>query len=105
MTKIEVKPEIAPFPKPSCIIGASVDGRPNFMNIVWVNRMNRSPNIWSVSINTKHHTLRGIKQTNVFSMNFPNTALAEKTDYVGLVSGRDVDKSEIFEVFYVSCYN
>ncbi len=100
MTKIEIKPEFAPFPKPTCIIGSLVDGRPNFMNIVWVNRMNRSPNIWAASINIKHHTLKGIKQTNSFSMNFPSTDLVEKTDYVGLVSGRDVDKSNTFEVFY-----
>jgi len=33
-------------------------------------------------------------------MNFPSTDLVEKTDYVGLVSGRDVDKSKVFEVFY-----
>ncbi|MHA1906922.1 MAG: flavin reductase family protein [Candidatus Thorarchaeota archaeon] len=102
MTKIEVKPEIAPFPKPVTIIGSQVDGQPNFANIVWVNRMNRSPNILGVSINHKHHTLKGIKQTGTFSVNFPDTQLAEKTDYVGLVSGRDVDKSTIFDIFYGS---
>ena len=102
MNKIEVKPELAPFPKPVTIIGSLVDGRPNFANIVWVNRMNRSPNIWAVSINHKHHTLKGIKQNNTFSVNIPDTQLAEKTDFVGLVSGRDVDKSTVFDVFYGS---
>ena len=100
MIKIEVESTVAPFPKPATIIGALVDGRPNFMTIVWINRMNRSPNIWAASMNKKHHTLKGIRQSGTFSMNFPNTQLVEKTDYVGLVSGRDVDKSTIFEVFY-----
>ncbi|MFW9849561.1 MAG: flavin reductase family protein [Candidatus Thorarchaeota archaeon] len=102
MTKIAVKPEIAPFPKPVAIIGSLVDGKPNFMNIVWINRMNIKPNIWAASLNKKHHTLKGILQNETFSMNFPNAQLIEKTDYVGLVSGRDVDKSTLFDVFYGS---
>ncbi|MDF1538094.1 MAG: flavin reductase family protein [Candidatus Thorarchaeota archaeon] len=100
MSKIKMKSNLAPFPKPGCIIGAMVDGRPNFMNIVWVNRMNISPNILAASVNVKHYTLKGIKQNQSFSLNFPSIDLVEKTDYVGLVSGRDVDKSKLFEVFY-----
>ncbi len=100
MTKIQINPGLAPFPKPTALIGSLVDGRPNFMDIVWFNRMNFTPNIWAASVNRKHHTLKGIKENNTFSLNIPSTKLVEKTDYCGLVSGRDVDKSELFEVFY-----
>lgn len=100
MTKIEINPNIAPFPKPTALLGSLVDGTPNFMNIVWLNRVNRSPNIWVVSVNKKHQTMKGIQETGWYSLNFPNTSLVEKTDYCGLVSGRDVDKSKLFEVFY-----
>ena len=70
------------------------------MDIVWFNRMNMSPNIWAASLNKRHHTLVGIRQNGTFSVNLPSTDLVEKTDYCGLVSGRDVDKSDLFEVFY-----
>ncbi len=33
-------------------------------------------------------------------MNVPGASLAEKVDYCGLVSGRDKNKSGLFEVFY-----
>ena len=33
-------------------------------------------------------------------MNIPSADLLEKTDYCGLVSGAEVDKSEVFQVFY-----
>jgi flavin reductase (DIM6/NTAB) family NADH-FMN oxidoreductase RutF len=33
-------------------------------------------------------------------MNIPSTDLVQKVDYVGLTSGRDVDKSKLFDVFY-----
>ena len=100
MSKIEITPKIAPFPKPTALIGSLIDDRPNFMNIVWFNRVNRSPNIWAASVNKKHHTLEGIKQNGSFSINLPSPDLAVKTDYCGLVSGRDVDKSELFDVFF-----
>ncbi len=102
MTKIEINPNIAPFPKPTALLGSLVDGTPNFMDIVWLNRVNRSPNIWIVSVNKKHHTMKGIRETGWFSLNFPNSSMVEKTDYCGLVSGRDVDKSKLFDVFFGS---
>ncbi|MHA1959591.1 MAG: flavin reductase family protein [Candidatus Thorarchaeota archaeon] len=100
MSKVEISPAIAPFPKPIALVGSVVDGRPNFMNIAWVNRVNRSPNIIAASINIKHFTLEGIRQNGTFSVNFPDTTMVERTDYVGLVSGRDIDKSSVFQVFY-----
>ncbi len=100
MSKLELNPLIAPFPKPSALVGTMADGRPNFMNLVWLNRVNRDPNIWIASINRKHYTLENIKENGAFSLNFPNVDLVEKLDYCGLVSGRDVDKSKVFEVFY-----
>jgi flavin reductase (DIM6/NTAB) family NADH-FMN oxidoreductase RutF len=47
-----------------------------------------------------HHTNRGIKETGTWSVNLPSQDMVAETDYVGLVSGRHVDKSGLFEVFY-----
>jgi len=39
-------------------------------------------------------------ENGCFSVNIPSEDLLEKTDYVGTVSGSEVDKSETFGVFY-----
>ncbi len=49
-----------------------------------------------------HYTPKGIAETETFSVNIPSSELLEKTDYCGLVSGKNVDKSNVFDVFYGS---
>jgi flavin reductase (DIM6/NTAB) family NADH-FMN oxidoreductase RutF len=49
-----------------------------------------------------HHTNHGIDANGAFSINLPDVALLEKTDYCGIVSGKKVDKSKLFDVFYGS---
>lgn len=100
MTKIEIDSTGSPFPKPICILGSIVDGKPNFITIAWFNRMSRTPNIWGACIGKTKHTVKGIKEHKTFSVNFPDEDLVVKTDYVGIHSGKDIDKSKIFDVFY-----
>ena len=100
MAKIEMESTIAPFPKPSVLVGAMVDGRPNFMNLAWLTRISFKPHLWLMSIGSNKYTTRGIKQTNQFSINIPTVDLVAELDYCGLTSGRDVDKSTTFTIFY-----
>ena len=100
MAKIEIDSTGSPFPKPICIVGSVVDGKPNFITIAWFNRMSRTPNIWGACIGKTKHTIKGIKEHKTFSVSFPNEALVVKTDYVGIHSGKNVDKSAVFDVFY-----
>ncbi len=100
MSKIEIDSEGSPFPKPIVLIGSIVDGRPNFFTVAWFNRMSRTPNIWGACVGKAKYTLKGIKENKTFSVNFPNADLVTKTDYCGLRSGKDVDKSILFDIFY-----
>ena len=100
MSKIKLDQRFSPYQMPSVIIGTIADGRPNFMLCTWVSRVNRTPPIWMTSINRKHLTMNAIRVNGNFSMNFPSTDLVKKTDYVGITSGRDADKSEVFNIFY-----
>ncbi len=100
MAKIELNPGSAPFPKPIVLVGSLVEGRPNFLTAAWFTRANITPNIWGVALNKKRFTLEGVREHNTFSINLPSADLVKKTDYCGLHSGRDVDKSEVFDVFY-----
>ena len=85
---------------PCAIIGSIVEDKPNFMECTWFSRVNRNPPIWMVSINIKHHTLKGIMKNQVFTINLPQVGLVQKTDYLGTVSGKEVDKSSLFDVYY-----
>jgi len=100
MNKIKLDQKFSPYQMPSVIIGTIVDEKPNFMLCTWVSRVNRTPPIWMASINRKHLTMDGIRENMVISMNFPSVNLVEKTDYIGTTSGRDADKSSVFNIFH-----
>lgn len=51
-------------------------------------------------VNKNNASHGAIVDTGEFSINLPTAEMIEKTDYVGLVSGRHVDKSDLFQVFY-----
>ncbi|MFX1559242.1 MAG: flavin reductase family protein [Promethearchaeota archaeon] len=100
MAKIEIDSGGSPFPKPIVLVGSVIDGRPNFFTVAWFNRMSREPNIWGVCAGKTRHTLKGIQENKTFSVNFPSVDLVMKTDYCGIRSGKDVDKSGLFTIFY-----
>ncbi len=100
MNKIKLDQRFSPYQMPSVIIGSIVNDKPNFMLCTWVSRVNRTPPIWMASINRKHLTMDGIRENRIISMNFPSADNVEITDYVGITSGRDADKSSLFNIFY-----
>lgn len=100
MTKIKIENNAFSYQQPVFLIGSMVDGKPNFMPASWVARVNMTPNIMIVSFNPQRHTYKGIKEHKTFSINVPSVNLVTKADYCALVSGKNVDKSAIFELFY-----
>ena len=87
-------------PMPVTIIGTRLNNRPNFLTVGWVTRANVDPPMMAIAINKAHASADGILMHKAFSVNFPGTDLIEETDYCGLVSGKDKDKSRIFDIFY-----
>jgi len=81
------------------LVGAMVEGKPNFTEVGDCAMMGIKPALVTVSLSAMHHTTRGIDEHNTFSINLPSTALLSQTDYCGMVSGRDVDKSRLFTIF------
>jgi flavin reductase (DIM6/NTAB) family NADH-FMN oxidoreductase RutF len=89
------------YPTPTVLVGALVDGRPNFATIAHVGIMNKSkPHYLSMSINRARHTSVGIREHKTFSVNVPSEEHVGVTDYCGITSGSKQDKSGLFEVFY-----
>jgi flavin reductase (DIM6/NTAB) family NADH-FMN oxidoreductase RutF len=94
------------YPTPTTIVGAIVAGKPNFITIAHIGIVNHAkPYLISLSIAKAHYTNAGIKENKAFSVNIPSEDLVVATDYVGLVSGKKTDKSEVFEVFYGNLKN
>jgi len=87
---------------PTLLIGAVVDGRPNFMTAAWGNICNAEPPMAVVAIRRTRHTHKGIEQNRTFSINVPSADLVKEADYCGIASGAKVDKVKDcqFTVFY-----
>jgi flavin reductase (DIM6/NTAB) family NADH-FMN oxidoreductase RutF len=100
MKKIKLGPTSLVYPIPIVLCGAMVDGKPNYLTLGDCGIMGLKPPIVFVSLHKNHFTTRGIIESQGFSINIPSTDLLSKTDYCGMVSGRDTDKSVLFEIFF-----
>lgn len=87
------------MPFPTILVGADVNGRPNYCTVGACGVVNLEPMLY-VSLKETHYTTTGIKTNGFFSVNLPSPDLAEKTDFCGVVSGKTTDKSELFTPFY-----
>lgn len=99
-TKKSIGPGTYLYPMPAVIIGANVDGKPNYLVVAWCGIIHDGPPMLAICLGKSHYTNAGIKQNGTFSVNIPSSSMAEVTDYVGTYSGNKVDKSEVFDVFY-----
>jgi len=88
------------YPVPIVLAGANVGGKPNYATLGDCGIMGIDPPLVYVSLHRDHYTTQGISANGTFSVNIPSTDLLAVTDYCGVVSGREVDKSELFDTFY-----
>ena len=100
MTKNKIKPGTYLFPRPVVLIGANVNEKPNFEPLAFVSSVEVKPPLISIASYETHFTNVGIKENGTFSVNTPSEEIMVGTDYCGIVSGKDADKSEVFDVFY-----
>ena len=99
MAKTKIDNNAFVYPMPMTIVGTMVDGKPNYLAVAWVNRVNYQPPMLAVALGKVHHTNKGISLHGEFSVNIPGQDLIKETDYCGLVSGAKTDKSSLFATF------
>jgi len=87
-------------PMPAVLVGANVEGKPNYMAVAWAGVACMDPPMIAVAINKARHTEKGIAGNRTFSVNIPSARDAAALDHCGLVSGKHADKSSVFETFY-----
>lgn len=100
MDKVTLGPMPYMSVMPTLLIGADVNGRPNYMTAAWATVACMAPPMVCVAINKTRYTLKGIEKNRTFSLNVPAAKQVVETDHCGLVSGLQEDKSKVFRSFY-----
>jgi len=100
MEKIQMSTETICYPMPCSLVGVNVGGKPNYLTVAWFSMVNVKPPYLMIALGKAHYTNPGIKENGTFSVNIPSVAMADVTDYCGIVSGKKYDKSTKFETFY-----
>lgn len=106
MAKMRLEPKSGPMPilgfYPTIMIGANVDGKPDFTTVAWTGVAASVPPHITIALQHHRYSLKGVRQTMSFSVNIPSAAQVKETDYCGLASGARVDKTADcgFSVFY-----
>ncbi len=100
MSKRRLEPGPFVVPMPTVLLGATVDGKPNYMTAAFVGIANFKPAVVGCGLSPTHLTSKGIERSRTFSLNLPRAEQVEVTDYCGLHSGAKVDKAALFETFY-----
>ena len=86
-------------PLPIILVGALVKGRPNFLVIGYSCPFDFAKYVF-LSLYKKRYTRIGIHENKTFSVNIPSQDLLKETGICGSKSGRDFDKSTLFDIFY-----
>ncbi|MBI5307996.1 MAG: flavin reductase family protein, partial [Planctomycetes bacterium] len=100
MPKITIEKNLFCLPWTQTMLGTHYEGKVNFMALDWLTRVNYDPAMIGICVNRMHASSSAIISTGEFSINVPSADMVAVTDYTGIVSGKKVDKSKLFEVFY-----
>lgn len=95
MDKKNIGSVFALYPTPAGVVGTiDENGKVDWMLIGHVGII--SHKLLSLSLHETHMTTDVARHTKKVSLNFLNDAILERADYTGIVSGKRVDKSEVF---------
>jgi flavin reductase (DIM6/NTAB) family NADH-FMN oxidoreductase RutF len=102
MVKKAIGPQPAIWPHPVVLVGANVDGKPDFAAVAWTGVAASNPPAATIALQHHRYSLKGIRKNGTFSINIPSVDLARETDYCGMISGAKTDKAADckFKVFY-----
>lgn len=98
MSKVKM-PNIPYGPFVAVIVGAMVEGRPNYTTIGAYGVVSQKPVLY-VSLKNTHHSAKGILENGFFSVNIPDEPIVDKTDACGILSGNSGSKASMFSAFY-----
>jgi len=84
------------YPTPVFVIGTyDKEGKPNVMTASWAGLCCSRPPCVAVALRKATSTYDNIVKRRSFTISVPSAQYMKQTDYIGLVSGRDVDKFSV----------
>ncbi len=95
MEKKNIGNVLALYPKPMTVVGAEVNGKVNWLVVGHTGIIGHDRVL--VSMSKSHYTNQGIRKTKKLSINLVSREMLPQADYVGSVTGAEVDKSGAFE--------
>lgn len=92
--KMKSKPGPMLAPVPAVMVSCGIMQKSNIITIAWTGIINSDPPMTYVSVKKSRYSHDIIEETGEFVINLVTADLAEKMDFCGVRSGRDVDKFE-----------
>jgi flavin reductase (DIM6/NTAB) family NADH-FMN oxidoreductase RutF len=96
--KKSIETENCLYPSLTIIVGTEINDKANYITMAWVGVFGLKT--IAMAMNKNHYSNQGIKTNKTFSVNIPSAEMMEITDYLGIVSGKKIDKSRLFTNFY-----
>jgi len=83
------------YPTPATVIGTVVGDKVNWINIAHIGIVGLD--CVMISSRKEHFSNEGFKENKTLSINLINEKILKAADYIGMVSGKKIDKSEVFK--------
>jgi len=81
------------FPTPAWIVGTyDKEGKPNLMTAAWGSICCSKPPCVGVSLRKATYTYGNLMERKAFTLSIPPEEYVKEVDYIGIASGRNVDK-------------
>lgn len=100
MTAVQFNHTLYNIPTCQLILGTTLQDKPTFMALAWATRVNFQPPLFAIGVNKNNASHDAVQESGEFSLAMPSSGMFKITDYVGLVSAKQTDKSELFDLFY-----
>lgn len=86
------------YPKLTPVVVAGTYTEPNVLAVSWHTHLSFDPPLYGISIAQERYTYKLIKKYGDFSVNFLPYEMSELIWKVGNVSGRNINKFEVFKI-------
>ena len=105
MSKIKFKPGTFLYPLPAVMVSCGNMEKSNILTIAWTGIISSDPPYTYISVRKQRASYDMIKDNMAFCINLTTSDLAYATDFVGVKSGKTVDKFKTLNLTKEKCEN
>ena len=103
MAKVNWKASTLLGPVPPTMVSCGPVENPNVLTVAWTGIVNSNPPMTYVSIRPTRHSHKMIQESGEFVINLTPGKLCRAADYVGVKSGKDINKFEAMKLTAAPC--